>query len=115
VINAFGVDHPEAVSKKGVKAVKTLKRVMRSAKFKNAGGMFGSRGENKYGKDLPSAFSVGQKKGWSEGRGPMASGMRGFEYAVQHSPGTAAVAGATAVGGLGTAGYVGGRLHEKKR
>jgi hypothetical protein len=110
-VNAFGVDDG-TISKKGVKALKPVKGLFERAKFGNAGGMFGSR-TNKHGKALPSAFKVGQHKGWTEGRGPMSSAMRGFEYAAAHSPGTAAVGGTAVVGGLGTAGYLAGRSKKK--
>jgi hypothetical protein len=43
VISAFGVDHPDVVSKKGPKSLKPFKRMWKKAKFGNAGTMFGSR------------------------------------------------------------------------
>jgi hypothetical protein len=110
-MNAFGVEDRETGSKK-IKSLKPITGMFKDAKFGNAGGMFVSR-TNKHGKVLPSAFKVGQQKGFSEGRGPVSSAMRGLEFAAAHSPGTAVAAGTAGVGGLGTAGYLAGRSKKK--
>jgi hypothetical protein len=110
-VNAFGVDDG-TISKKGLKALKPLKGMIKGGKFGNAGGMFGER-TAKNGQKLPSAFRVGQKRGFTEGLGPIASAGRGLEYAAAHSPGTAAAAGTGAVGALGGSAYLMGRSHKK--
>lgn len=99
--SAFGVEHPDQVSKKSG-AMKLVNQANKTLRFENMG-------------DMKRAFKVGQKKGWRNNYGPLRSGLEGVGYAINRSPGGAALIGGGGAAGLAGGGFAAGRMTRKDR